>query len=165
MALVPKGFELSISLVDNGANTTTLSWEANTAVVTDFTIAQTQRDLLVADLVAITDAVISGTRLTEVEYEDSLAYPAAGVENENKASITYLIDGTTDKGNLQIPAPKIGVFVNPSGPSANVVDVGETIVTNYCDNFRVSGGWFVSDGQSLITVLKGKRISAKNNNG
>ena len=165
MALVTSGFELSISLADNGANVTTLSWEANTAVVTDFATAQAARASLITDLKAITGSLIVGTRLTEVQYEDSIAYPAAGVENENKASITYLIDGTNDKGNLKIPAPIQGIFVNPTGPSANIVNVQATEVINYTDNFRVTGGWFVSDGQSLITVLKGKRISAKNNNG
>jgi len=165
MAIVTQGWELSISLVDNGANVTTLSWQANTAVVTDYATAQAARDALVTDLAAISDSVIVGTRLTEVEYNDSVAYPVAGVENENKASITYLIQGTNKKGNLQIPAPKIAIFVNPSGPSANVVNVQQALVTAYCDNFRTTGGWYVSDGESLQTILKGKRISAKNNNG
>lgn len=165
MAIVTAGYELSVTLADNGANQSTLSWEANSAVVTDFTIAQTQRDNLVTDLLAISDCIFISSRLAEVQYNDSIAYPVAGVEIENKASITYLIDGTKDKGNLKVPAPNQDIFVNPTGPSANVVDVGDPLVTNYCDNFRVTGGWFVSDGQSLITVLKGKRISAKNNNG
>lgn len=165
MAIVTKGWELSISLVDNGGNITTLSWEANTAVVTDLATAQAARDALVTDLEAISNAVIIGTRLSEVQYEDSVAYPAAGIENEDKASISYLIQDTNKKGNLKIPAPVIGAFVNTSGPSANVVDVTATVVTNYCDNFRTTGGWYVSDGESLQTVLKGKRISAKNNNG
>ena len=165
MAIVTKGFEVSISVADNGANVSTLTWEANTAVVTDFATAQAQRDLLVTDLDAVTNSIIVGTRLTEVQFEDSIAYPAAGVENEDKASVTYLIDGTNDKGNLKVPAPVIGIFVNPTGPSANVVDVADPLLVAYTDNFRVTGGWYISDGQSLITVLKGKRISAKNNNG
>lgn len=165
MAIVSAGFELSITLVDNGGNSTTLSWQANPAVVTDYATAQAQRDLLVADLAAISNSVISGTRLAEVEYEDSLAYPVAGVENEDKASITYLIQDTNKKGNLKVPAPDIDIFVNASGPSANVVDVGDALVIAYTDNFRTTGGWLVSDGESLQTVLKGKRISAKNNNG
>ena len=165
MALVTKGFELSISVADNGANISSMTWEANTAVITDLVTAQASRDSLVADLKALSDSIVVGTRLSEVQYEDAVAYPPAGIENENKASITYLIQGTNDKGNLQVPAPKIGAFVAPAGPSANIVNVAATIVTDYCDNFRTTGGWFVSDGQSLQTVLKGKRISAKNNNG
>lgn len=165
MALVTKGFELSISVADNGANVSTLSWEANVTNVTDLATAQAARDALVADLKALSDSIVVTTRLSEVQYEDSVAYPVAGVENENKASITYLITDTNDKGNLQVPAPKIGAFVAPTGPSANIVNVAAGIVTDYCDNFRVTGGWYISDGQSLQTVLKGKRISAKNNNG
>lgn len=165
MAIVTKGFELSITVTDNGANTSTLSWEANTAVVTDFATAQAQRDALLADLVAITDSVVTGTRLSEVQYEDSIAFPPAGVENENKASISYLIQDTNETGNLKIPAPIIGIFVNPTGPSANIVNVGATELVNYTDNFRVTGGWYVSDGQHLQTVKAGKRISAKSNLG
>jgi len=165
MAIVTQGFELSITVADNGANLSTLSWQANPAVVTDFATAQAQRDLLVADLVAITDSIVVSTRLTEVEYENAIVYPAAGVENENKASVTYLIDGTNKKGNIKIPAPKQTIFVNATGPSANIVDVADGLLVAYTDNFRDTGGWLVSDGESLITVLKGKRISAKNNNG
>lgn len=165
MAIVTQGWELSISLVDNGANTTTLSWQANTAVVTDLATAQAARDALVTDLDAISNSVIVGTRLTEVQYNDAVAYPAAGVENEDKASISYLIQDTNKKGNLQVPAPVIGAFVHTTGPSANIVNIAAGVVTNYCDNFRTTGGWYVSDGESLQTVLKGKRISAKNNNG
>lgn len=165
MAIVSAGFELSISLVDNGGNSTTLTWQANPAVVTDYATAQAQRDLLVTDLQAVSNSVIVGTRLAEVEYEDSVAYPVAGVENEDKASVTYLIQDTNKKGNLKIPAPVIGIFVNASGPSANVVDVADAALVAYTDNFRTTGGWLISDGESLQTVLKGKRISAKNNNG
>lgn len=165
MAIQTAGFELSISVADNGANVSTLSWQANTAVVIDFDTAQAQRDLLVADLIAITDSVFVGSRLTEVQYEDTIVYPADGVENENKASITYLIDGTNKKGNIKIPAPKIAIFTAPTGPSANIVDILDGLVVGYMANFESTGGWFVSDGESVGTTLKGKRISAKNNNG
>jgi len=164
MAIVTQGFELSISVVDSGANRSTLSWKANTAVVIDFATAQAQRDLLVTDLVAITDSVVESTRLTEVQYEDTLVYPATA-QNENKASITYLIDGTNKKGNLKVPAPKIAIFVETTGPNSNIVDTANGIVVNYTDNFRSTAGWFISDGESIITVLKGKRVHAKNNNG
>jgi hypothetical protein len=165
MAIVTSGFQLSISVADNGANVSTLSWDANTAVTIDFATAQAQRDLLVADLAAITDSVVVATRLTEVQYEDAIVYPVAGVENENKASITYLISGTNKKGNIKIPAPKITIFTALSGPSANIVDIADGLVVGYMANFEPTGGFFVSDGESVGTTLKGKRISAKNNYG
>lgn len=165
MAIVTKGFELSITVADNGANESTLSWEMNPATTADFTAAQAGRDALMTDLAAITQSIIVGNRLTEVQYEDSVAYPVSGVENENKASVTYLITGTNEKGNLKIPAPVPDVFVAATGPSANVVNTASTQLINYTDNFRIVGQFMVSDGQFLQTVLKGKRISAKNNNG
>jgi hypothetical protein len=165
MAIVTGGFKLSISVADNGADVSTLSWDANTGVITDFATAQAQRDLLVADLAAITDSVVVATRLIEEQYEDTIVYPAAGVENENKASITYLIDGTNKKGNIKIPAPKQAIFSSPTGPSSKNVDVGNGLVVAYMANFESTGGWFVSDGESVGTTLKGKRISAKNNYG
>jgi len=165
MATVVEGYELTVSLADNGANVTTLKYQGNGAVLTDFTEAQAARDALITDLLAVTNSVFVGDRLTEVRYNDALAYPAAGIENEDKASVTFLIQDTNKKGNLQIPAPKIGLFVNPTGPSANIVNVQAAILTAYCDNFRTTGGWYISDGEFLQTILKGKRISAKNNNG
>lgn len=165
MAIVTKGFELSITVADNGANESTLSWEMNPATTADFAAAQAGRDALITDLDAVTDSVIVGNRLTEVQYNDAVAYPVAGVENENKASVTYLIEDTNDKGNFKIPAPVIGLFVNPTGPSANIVNVQAAALIAYADNFRTTGQFLVSDGQNLQTILKGKRISAKNNNG
>jgi len=165
MAIQTKGFELSISVTDNGGNISTMSWECNTTNVTTFAEAQAARDALMADLAALTDSVITGNRLTEVQYEDNIVYPSAGVENENKLSMSYLISGTNEIGNLKVPAPKIGAFVAASGPSANVCNVGATIVTDYVANFGTGGDFFVSDGQSLGSLLRGKRVSAKNNNG
>lgn len=165
MALVSSGFWLSVTLVDNGANQTTLSWQANPLTVTDLVTAEAARDSLLEDLIQITDARVSGTRLSVVQYEDELTYPPAGVENENKASVTYLIQDSNKRGNFKVPAPVQDIFVNTAGPSANVVDVTENIVTTYADNFRSVGGWLVSDGEHLQTLLKGKRISSKNNNG
>lgn len=165
MALVNKGFELTVSLADNGANISTLRYEGNPTLMTDFATGLALAQGLITELEAITDSIVVGYRFSDVWFEDAIAYPPAGIENENKASISYLIDGTNEVGNIKIPAPVIGIFVAPAGPSANQVNVGDADLNAFLDNFRTTGGFLINDGQFLDVVLKGKRVSAKNNNG
>jgi len=168
MALVSNGFWLTVTLADNGDNRSTLEFQGDSAILVDFATALTQSGNLITDLDALSQSVIVGYNVAERFYNDSIALPAGLVENENKASITYSIDGTNKKGNLKIPAPvpTVGVvFVGASGASANQVQVNSTEIQAYFDNFRTSGGFLISDGEKANQVLVGKRISAKNNNG
>lgn len=171
MALVTEGFEVSVTLADNGGNRSTLRYVCDPANVTDFATAQTARLSIVTALGNISESTIVGTALVETQYEDAIVYPPANVENENKASITYQILGKNKKGNLKIPAPEPAIFVGSSEASANQVNTQNALVTAYMGNFQAAGYFLVSDGEKVAAnpapngVIVGKRISAKNNNG
>lgn len=168
MANVSAGFYLSVTLADHGDNRTTLGYHMDPANVADFTEATAAAAALVAALLALTDAVLTGYRVEEVWYNDSIALPAGGVENEDKASVTFSIQDTNKKGNFKIPAPKNGVgivFVGTSGASANQVATQSATLTTYANLFRTAGAFLISDGEKLNQVLVGKRISSKSNNG
>lgn len=157
-----------ITIADNGDNRGTLEFQGDPAILTDFATALTQSQGLLSDLEALIQGEIVGYCVQERFFEDSIALPAGNVELENKASITYSIDGTNKKGNLKIPTPDPTaglVFVGPSGKSANQVNVASMELQAYFDNFRTTGGFLISDGEKANQVLVGKRISAKNNNG
>lgn len=168
MALVSTGYRLTVNIYDHGGNVSTLAWRYRSATTADFASALSGAVALIADLVTVTNGVIGGYNVTEVFEEDSFALPADGVENENKASITYSISGTSKKGNLKIPAP-IGSGANNifgiTGAAANQVNLSATNLIAYTDNFRVVNQFEVSDGEALDVLLVGKRVSAKNNNG
>lgn len=171
MTLVTEGFEVQISVVDNGNNRGTYTFICDPANVPDFATAQTARTSIRSAFDALTQAVVVGTRLTEVQYEDAIVYPTSLVELENKASITYQILGKNKKGNLKIPAPIPALFQGDAGDAANQVDVTAPLLTTYMGNFFTAGYFTISDGEKVAQspnsngVLKGKRISAKNNNG
>jgi len=90
----------------------------------------------------------------------------AGVENEDKASLTVLLTtGGGKKANHKIPAPKITIFTDITGPGANIVDVNDPDLLTYMALFGVGGKAYISDGEVMNSLLSGKRISAKSNNG
>lgn len=171
MALVTEGFKVTVTLMDNGGNRSTLTYMCDPVTVTDFATAQTARLAVRSALEGVTDAEVVGTTLTEVQYEDDIVYPSAGIENENKASITLQILGQNKKANIKIPAPKPVLFVGDEGDSANQILVTAPLLTTYVGNFLTAGYFTISDGEKIAPtpngngVVVGKRISTKNNNG
>lgn len=161
MAMIPKGFYLRISLKDNGGNTTIKTYKLRSA---DFTIATTDSATIRAALIAITDSVVSAYNIAQRFYEGTFVFPAAGVENENKASITA-INNLAEAVNLQVPAPKIGIFTGPTGGAANIVDVENADLITYTDVFKSGAEAYVSGTDDLVALSSGKRISAKSNFG
>ncbi len=152
-----------MTLVDNGANVTTLQFALRSA---DATAAATDSSAVVLALEAISDSVISDYYIKHKYSETVLAYPAAGVENENKASITVLLAGAGNKkANIKVPAPVIGVFTAASGGGANVVDMSDVDLNTYIDLFKAGAECYISDGEDLVSGVSGKRISAKSNYG
>ena len=163
MALLPGGFDLRITLVDNGGNASTLSFDLRAV---DHATAVTDTAAIIPIVAAATNSVISRYTISQKWEEDSFAYPVAGVENEDKASITVLLAGAgAKKANIKIPAPKIGMFVAATGPGANQVNVADPIVTNYVGMFLAAGQCYISDGETADSAISGKRVSAKNNRG
>lgn len=163
MALVANGYGLSISLVDNGGNVSTLKYDLTSA---DHAAALVDGAAIVSALAAITNAVISQWVIHTRYAEDAFAYPAAGVENEDKASITVLLDGLGNKkANVKIPAPVIGIFTAATGLGANIVDISDTDLLTYLAIFEDGGEAYISDGETMDMPLTGKRISAKSNYG
>lgn len=171
MALVTEGFEVQVTLIDNGGNRVVKTYQCDPATVPDFATAQTARLSIRGALEGVSDMEVVGTRLTEIQYEDAIVYPASLVEAENKASLTCQILGQNKKANLKIPAPKATLFNGTSGEAANQIDVGDALLVTYVGNFGSAGYFLVSDGEKIDIavngsgIIKGKRISAKNNNG
>ncbi len=161
MALVTKGYYCRITLVDNGNNRTIKTYDLR---ATDMAAATTAVTALRAALLGVTDSVISAYNIAERFYENALAFPASGIENENKASISVIVTDS-ESANLKIPAPKPAIFTGTSGGAGNIVDVTNAALITYTDVFRSAGECYISDGDDLLLVSSGKRISAKSSNG
>jgi len=163
MALAHVWYELTASLADNGANITTKRYRLRSV---DFAAAVIDTAAIIAALAAVSASTIVGYRINDVFHEGSVSYPAAGVENEDKASVTVLLTtGGGKKANLKIPAPVIGIFQGTSGYKANIVDTADADLLTYLDLFKSGGECYVSDGEDLDEIMSGKRISAKANFG
>lgn len=163
MGLVTQGWELSVTIADNGANTTTLQFKLRSA---DAAAAAIDSAAVIAALILVTDGTISDYYVKEHFAETVFTYPGAGVENENKASLTVLLAGAGNKkANIKIPAPVIGIFTASSGGGANVVDMSDVDLVSYMDLFKSGAECYISDGEDLVSGVSGKRISAKSNYG
>jgi hypothetical protein len=163
MALVSDGWQLTVNLVDTGANPTTRSYDLTSA---DATAAATDAAAVMAALDAVTDCGIAGYTLGEKFVESALTYPAAA-EVENCAEISAKIIGFPNKSaTLTIPGPNVGIFTGTSGPSFNVVDIADAALQTYLQLFDGSGPCLISDGESIVvSSAVGRRIHKKSRKG
>ncbi|MEE9580991.1 MAG: hypothetical protein V3V74_06735 [Nitrosomonadaceae bacterium] len=163
MSLNTQGWFLAVTLVDNGAGSVTLQYKMRSA---DATEAATDAAAIIAALDAVTNAVIADYYIKHKYSESALTYPAAGIENKDKASITILLAGDgSKKANLKIPAPVIGLFTDTEGGGANVVDMSDAALVTYMDLFKSGQECYISDGEDLSKGVSGKRIGSKTNFG
>ena len=162
MAFVTKGagsgYWLTMTVVDNGDDKSTLTYEL-TAI-----------DAITADVAAtaIIDAyngvgmgVVSGYNVGLRYEENAFAYPVSGVENQNKARIVSQLVGNTKKATLDIPAPDPAIFVDVTGVNANIVDFTNAAVIAYLGTFQAAGQAFISDGEIMDFPIQGKRVSSR----
>jgi len=162
MALVNQGYWGWVTLADTGGQRTTLHYQLRGA---DEIGAASNMTAIRAALTNISDSVEIAYGLGYRYEEDSIAYPAGNVQNENKLSCTVTLAGGAKRANFKVPAPKVGCFVAASGPGNNECNVAAGIVTAYYALFTLAGACFISDGEDATVLESGKRIHAKSNKG
>lgn len=164
MALVASGYHSEVTLVDQGGNRSTLGFEFSPSVA-DFATALAAQIDLNTDLLGVTTATISSYSVSQRYREDALTLPT-DAQVENKASISYTKSGG-GLGNLKIPAPVEAMFVGVPGSGANnnIVLLQYTGLMDYIFNFTAGGQFTISDGETLIQTVRGKRIHARSSRG
>jgi len=163
MALVADGYHSSVTLVDQGGQKSTLSFEFNPATVTTLDLALTAQLALNTDLAGLTKSKISSYSVCERFGEDALTLPT-DAQNENKGSISFTKSGF-GLGNLKVPAIADGAFVGTTGAPNNQINLVAAIVTGYTDNFKSGADYVINDGELLVELVRGKRMHSANNNG
>lgn len=155
MALVSSGFVLNVTLLDTAGDTTQLAFPLTSV---DIATAETDAAAIMVSLGLLSDAAISGYSLGEKFIENALTYPV-DAEVEDEAFFTGKIIGFPNKsGNFRIPAPVDAMFVSPTGPGHNIVNMAYGALATYLTYFDGSGPVTVSDGESLVTSsVTGKR--------
>jgi len=170
MSLVASHWELTVQLVDEGGNSTTRRFQFRaTDDAGDMSALLTVGGEMLADLAAVTDAVIKKASYNKVMVENAFALPDEG-EIEEHALITAPIDGEPLKSaSIDIPAPKDTIFVGAPGDGAsfNQVDFADTALLDYLSDFTGgSSAFLVSDGEAIIqNNLRGKRTHSRSTGG
>lgn len=167
MAFSAALFGMTITFIDSGSNIATREYMMDSTVV-DYTGAQAAATAAVPVIQALSDAPIASYRIFQGFSEAALVLPAA-VQVENQMSLTYqLVLAGNKKANLNVPAPKITMFITATGPGSNTVNVDETsnvALAAYTDLFQTGGKFTMSDGEKTSRVLSGKRVHKKSSRG
>jgi hypothetical protein len=163
MALVSAGWSLSVTLLDNSGNDTTVNYQLRAASAT---LATTAAGVILTALGAVTGGAIGSYRLTETFVENSISFPTAAFQAEVSASITSLVaDEGNKKANYRIPMPIAAVFVSTIGTGANLVNTANAAVLAYHALFASGGQAFLSDGEDAGGLLGGVRVTRSRRGG
>lgn len=163
MAFISTGWRAHFDLMDNGGNRTSKTYELTAA---DAATAAADVATILANLTAVTDCEIVSYHFYESFEEDTVAYPAAGVQKENQALLIFdIVDNPLKKVTHAIPAPKQSIFIGATGPNANIVDTADADVVAYRQMFQAGNECYISDGEVAFTLVSGKRRHLRNSNG
>jgi hypothetical protein len=165
MALVPGGFGMTVSFLDNGMNQVTREYIMDLDIAT-YEDAAAAAAAMIPKVVAVTDASLPQYRVFQIFSENALTIPASGVQVEDQASITALLTTPGNKqANINIPAPKPAIFVATSGKQANIVNTANAALVTFTDSFKIVGSFTISDGEEITRLVDGKRVHKKSNRG
>lgn len=159
MAIVSLGYWMTISLADAGGNISTIEFQMTAP---DAATAATDAATILANTQAITDSVVSGYQYGLRFGEDDLAAVLpAGVQNANKASLTFALAAGNKKANRRVPGATIGIFQAPTGQGENLVDPLDPALVTWATMFESGNECLMSDGEVSSGLLGGKRVHAK----
>lgn len=163
MAIVSGGYRLSVTVMDNGGDQTTRTFDLTAA---DDATAATDSATVLAAFMALTDGVQVSHTLEHVFVNDAISFPASGVENQNQALLDFLLaDDPTKHATKSIPAAKPGIFMSTSGPAAEIVDTADAAVIAFAALFLDAGEATLSDGESADALTGGHRRHVRSNHG
>jgi len=160
MALTAAGWELVINWVDRaGNNARNIISLVATDDAGDADAVFGSVTSVLAALNAGSDAVVASYLVQKRYVEDTLVLPSTA-EAEMKAHISAKIAGDpSDSAVFDLPAPADAMFVDTTGPNANIVNVDEDPALSIVAMFSPAGVAFISDGEHWdVNTAKGKRI-------
>jgi len=155
-------FAVEITWTETSGKSVTREWQADPAVITSMDELITEWELRQAEVIGLSDSVVSKIAYKQYLLEESLTLPAAA-ENSNQALLSAKLAGKPNKsGTLSIPAAKATLFAAATGKNYDVVDVTDTLVSHFLDMFAPTGAWVFSDGDHLVkATASGKRRNVK----
>lgn len=151
MALTSIGFFYTVTLIDEDLNETTREFQLTSA---DYAAAVTDGAAIITALVAVSEAKVAKTAITQKFNESALTPPTNDMPISEVVSITTLIDGAgTKKANYDIPMPKDAIM------SGNSLITSNAQVIAYHALYQTGGEALLSDGEVAGTLQKGVRVT------
>jgi hypothetical protein len=161
MAFVAYGFLGHITIADNNAKQTTKTYLLRSA---DASEAATDIVAIKDALVACIDGVVLGYGVMQRWTNDAVTFPASGILVTDQALVDVAIEDEPLKtATFSLPTPKPSMFNGTIGDPAKIVNVGSsnTALVTYANLFKSTGKAFISDGENLDYMKKGRRVSRK----
>lgn len=156
MALGFDHWEVEVTFVDKGTDRTTRKYALKSTVVDAADVA-TAAAALLTDIGGVTLCAIGGYAIREVFTEGALVLPSDnGARVSMEAIITgTIVDNPLKSATITIPGPKADVFQGTVGPSVDIVDPTDAVVTAFLANFIDTGDFTVSDGEQFDAAAAG----------
>lgn len=170
MAFVLAWYESQFRLVDKGGNGTNRTYrQRQLDTAGDISDLITAQNTMLTALQAVTACVIQSVRLSRVTLNDAFVLPSSGdAEVESHALITAKITAHPNKSAvIDIPGPVAGIFQGTSGKAWNQVDMADTALVDFLNEFTgTTPDFLVSDGETITQQdAAGKRTHSKSTKG
>jgi hypothetical protein len=166
MAYVDLSWIMKITVIDNGANESSVTFEMTAAT---HLLAVIDAAIVLSAFEAVCAAGTVMYSLSQQSVNDSLVIPAsAAVQVEAKALYTMRDSANpTKRHSKRIPAPETDVFLATSGDGANIMDVAHQDNIDLANLFGTSGVCTISDGETIEddALLKGRRVTHSSRRG
>lgn len=121
-------------------------------------------DAVATELAGVTDATLAYKRLSNT-YGESAAAGVGDVFEKATISVHIGQTGQAEKfATINIPAPKIGIFVAASGSGRDVVDTSDADLQAYAQelvNVTISDGEVINDALGVLGMDSGRRTLAR----
>lgn len=168
MAIIPGRRFLVMNWMDSGRNQSSQRLQLiNDEEDEDAELnASTAATAIMAALTAATDAALVSYFQYLEHVEETLVVPTVG-QIEEAAALLFDVDGHPNKSaTFNIHAPKTGVFLTTSGDGQNIVNTAAGIVQNVRDIFiNTPGLAYLSDGEHMNSLIKGKKVHFRSRKG
>jgi len=170
MALVSSGWFLNVEFVDYAGDTTTRRYDlVATDTAGDATDVFTAAASVLAAIADVSSAAVKSYSVGKRYVEQAINYgnlAASDAEVSEHAVITAEIYQKPNKSaTIDIPSPVDTVFLDTSGPAANIVDLENSDVLAYIGLFtQVGNVCLISDGEQISNSAgsrKGIRTHSK----
>lgn len=128
-------------------------------VAADAAEAETAATSIRTKLLAISAGVLVSYKIEHVFVEDAYV---RGTDSDAEGGEQAIVSGKIDDSpleswSLNIPFPKIGIFLATVGKNRNVVDIGDADLLAFVNDFGSAGNAYLSDGEHVGTIEQGRR--------